>query len=185
VGRPIGPRRIWEDLRLRAGFVWINMALAGLSAAAGGLLLVVPGIALGCFVAPVFFVEKKQLFDLNTRNLQLFRYDPARVLAVAGATLLAWVAAALFLALLGRLLLWIPVLGGVLSGVLLGVALAAGGALTSITFVHLYLDLRRDHEGGDPTQEAVAALTGAAGAGSLGAGTRSGDDPVYRHSSID
>ncbi|MCY1066499.1 FHA domain-containing protein [Nannocystis sp. RBIL2] len=119
----------------------------------------VPGIVLGVFAAPIYYVEDKKLVPVIKRNFELLKKELVPILAaVFGASLAVGIAMAIVGVILGLL----P-LGGILNSILVNGVTAFVFAFFSALSVWLYFWVRRKHEGGDPESEARARLGAAAG----------------------
>ncbi|MFY0538652.1 hypothetical protein [Nannocystis pusilla] len=116
----------------------------------------VPGIVLGVFAAPIYYVEDKKLVPVIKRNFELLKKELVPILAaVFGASLAVGIAMVIVGVILGLL----P-LGGILNSIVVNGVTAFVFAFFSALSVWLYFWVRRKHEGGDPESEARAPRRG-------------------------
>ncbi|WP_434422560.1 FHA domain-containing protein [Nannocystis pusilla] len=119
----------------------------------------IPGIVLGVFAAPIYYVEDKKLGAVIGRNFELLKKELVPILAaVFGASLAVGIA----MVIVGVILGFLP-LGGILNSIVVNGVTAFLFAFFSALSVWLYFWVRRKHEGGDPESEARARLGGAVG----------------------
>ncbi len=129
-----------------------SFLVAGLIAGIGTVLLIAPGIILGCFIGSIYFAEDKRIVDITKRNIELALKEPVPLIVKFIIPALALgVVFVLVSYLFG--LIWAP-LGGLLLAVLEAVALPFMLSL-SIT---QYFQVRQKHEGGDPLADARPKL---------------------------
>jgi hypothetical protein len=156
LGAPIDPQTAWRQQIDEAREVWPSFFLASLIAGVGALFLIIPGILLGIFIGPVYFVEGKRMVDINLRTLELTKRDPLPLIILVFIVAIALaIALAIPLAIFGLL----GAVGGLLSAVLLaalGAVILPFGATLALL---LYFGLRRRFEGGEPEEAARAILT--------------------------
>jgi len=114
----------------------------------------VPGIVLGVFAGPIYFVEGKKLGEVISRNFNLLGKN---LVPILGALFGVGLAAALVIFIPSWILGMLPA-GGLLAGLW-------GAIVTSVMFAYfasfsvaMYFDLRRRFEGGDPEGEARERL---------------------------
>jgi len=166
LGAPIDPKTAWRQQIAEAREVWPSFVVAGLIAGLGALFLIIPGILLGIFIGPVYFVEGKRMVDLNLRTLELTKRDPLPLIIVV---FVAAIAVGLALAIPMVVLGLLGAVGALLSSVLLAAVSAVlipyGAALSLL----LYFGLRRRFEGGEPEEAARAILTAVEAARPIGA----------------
>lgn len=155
VGRPIDAAGAWTEAVSEAGEVGSNLFVAGLITMLASLLLIVPGIAVGCFMIPIFFVERERFLEIPKRNLELFKQSWLRVTALYLALGLGL---GISLGLVVGILQLIPFLGALLGPLAQAVALALVLPFFAMVSYRLYFQIRRKHEGGDPEGDARAEL---------------------------
>ncbi|MDC0717594.1 FHA domain-containing protein [Nannocystis bainbridge] len=120
----------------------------------------IPGVVLGVFAAPIYYVEDKKIGAVIGRNFELLKKELAPILA---AVLGGGLAVAIAMTIVGVILGLLP-LGGILTSIVINGVTAFIVAFASALSVWLYFWVRRKHEGGDPEGEARGRLDGAAGA---------------------
>ncbi|TPV93455.1 MAG: FHA domain-containing protein [Myxococcales bacterium FL481] len=80
LGQRVELREAWMTVYRRADSVWINLFVASFVAGIATFCLVIPGIALGFFVGPVFFLEDRRRVEINSGALQLFKRRAPQIL---------------------------------------------------------------------------------------------------------
>lgn len=160
---PVSGVQAWRTVLKQPLLVWTSFFVAGLVTGIGTAFLIVPGIALGFFLGPVFFVEKRRYLHINMRCVQYFTRAPVRLIVlvlVAGVlpAIAIGVAAGLVDAILGIL----PLVGDHLGSTLAELISAAGSTaiLTVMAAIatRLYFELREKMDGRPHEDEARAAL---------------------------
>ncbi|MBT9558312.1 MAG: FHA domain-containing protein [Myxococcales bacterium] len=151
VGRPIDPvsavkRLLVEPVPFLVSFLW-----AGLISFVGVLAVILPGIALGAFMWPAFWIEGRRNLGLNGRSLDLFRKDGRRIILVGLSYVAVVVVANL---VLGAILRFVPFIGLYAAVLLSAVWSALQGAFGMALTLWMYFDIRAKMETGDAEAEA-------------------------------
>jgi len=118
----------------------------------------IPGLVLGVFAGPIYFVEGKKLAEVIARNFNLLGRS---LVPLLGALFGTMIAVSLAVYLVSWILGLLP-FGGLLASLFSNVVYAIMLAFFAAFSVANYFDLRRRFEGGDPEGEARARLAAAA-----------------------
>jgi len=145
LGQPITPQAALAEVRAKFGDVFVNM--------------LVPGIVLGIFAGPIYWLEGKKIGEVIGRNFGLIGRDVLTIILTWVALIIPVFVVTLILAFvfsyLGSLGLLLTLL---LDDALIAVMTAYGLGLST----WYYFDLRRRFETADPEGEARARLGAAA-----------------------
>lgn len=142
LGQPVTPRAAVEEVRAKIGDVFVNM--------------LVPGIVLGVFAGPIYWVEGKKLGDSISRNFQLLGRDVVTIIV-------AWLALVIPIQIVNQIVTWLffkilgtfgLLLASIISNSLSAVMIAYGLGLST----WFYFNIRRRFEGGDPEGDARVRL---------------------------
>jgi len=155
LGRPMTAVEAWKATLPRAVPIGLDFFVAGLVAGVGVFFLIIPGIALGCFIGQVQHLEDKKLVEINIRNLDLFKHDWLRITVMF---LLVGLGVAIPLFVLSAVVGWIPLVGLLFTSVLHAAIVAVVTPFMLEMSTLLYFDLRRQLEGGDPEAAAREKL---------------------------
>lgn len=140
--QPITPKAAIEEVRAKIGDVFVNM--------------LVPGIVLGVFAGPIYWVEGKKLGEVISRNFQLLGRDVVTVIV-------SWLALVIPITIVNQIVSWLFVkilgtfgllLASVITNSLTAVMIAYGLGLST----WFYFNIRRRSEGGDPEGDARVRL---------------------------
>lgn len=142
LGQPITPRAAVEEVRAKIADVFVNM--------------LIPGIVLGVFAGPIYWVEGKKLGEVISRNFNLLGKDVVTVIVtwlalVIPITIVSSIVTWLFVKILGTLGI---LLASIISNGLSAVMIAYGLGLST----WFYFNIRRRFEGGDPEGDARVRL---------------------------
>jgi hypothetical protein len=155
VGQPIDPlsavkRVISDPIPLIVSFF-----LAGLVTVIGSIALILPGIALGAYMFPAYWIEGRRNLGLNVRSLDLFKKDGRRLILVGVALIVvSAVANSVIHFVLGN----IPAVGFYLMWLVGAVWSALMASFGIAVTLWLYFDLRARRETGDAEAEAREQL---------------------------
>jgi hypothetical protein len=155
LNQPVDWMTAWKQQIANVKMVWLSFFVAGLIAGVGAIFLIIPGILLGAFIGPVYFCEGKRMVDINLRNLEITKQDPL-------LPIIAFIVAALGVALVIAVPVWIlgliPFIGGLLASVLTAAVTAVFMPFMISLSIILYFRLRRRFEGGEPEIGAMQML---------------------------
>lgn len=140
LGQPISIQAAVQQQTARAADVALNCFL--------------PGIVLGVFAGPIYFVEGRKLGDVIGRNFNLLGKELVPIIvAIFAGGIVVGIGSAIVGYILGLLPFgWL--LTSLFVNTLTSIMVAFGAALS----VSLYFSVRRKHEGGDPEAEARERL---------------------------
>ncbi len=163
LGRPVSAQNAWQAVWKQPLAVWLSFAVAGALAAFGAVFLIIPGIALGLFLGPVFFIEQRRLLQVNLRCLDYFREDVTRLITL---TVVAWLLPSLLIAALAwvcNLVIGIlPWIGDHLGASLAELVSAAGQTvlitLMAAVATQLFFEIRARRDGDAGEEDARGEL---------------------------
>jgi hypothetical protein len=163
LGEPVSGMDAWKAMFKNGVAVWLSFFVASIIAGIGFAFIVIPGIALGCCIGQVFFVEKGRFVALNMRSLEYFKADVGRFIVLFLLAVFAPVVAAGILGFVLALVFgFIPVVGAHLGPGLAGLIAAVGQVVAITVYVAtmtgVYFEIRKKLEGRDFEDDARAAL---------------------------
>jgi uncharacterized protein (DUF697 family) len=162
LGSPVGAMDAFRTVLKSAVPVWLSFFVAGLIAGVASIFLIVPGIALGCFIGQVFFVDKQRFFAINMRTLEYFKADVVRIILLCLLLAVPVILGGVLTFVLGKVLGFIPVVGTYLAALIGGLVGAAANVLAATfgvaTMTVVYFEVRAKLAGHDVSDEARAAL---------------------------
>ena len=142
LGQPVTPRAAVEEVRAKIADVFVNM--------------LVPGIVLGVFAGPIYWVEGKKLGEVISRNFQLLGRDVVTIIV-------SWLALVIPISIVSQIVTWLffkilgtfgLLLASIITNSLTAVMIAYGLGLST----WFYFNIRRRFEGGDPEGDARVRL---------------------------
>lgn len=143
LGQTVELRDAWMTVYRRADVVWTNLFVASLIAGIAACFLVVPGIAVGFFIGPVFFVEDRRFLDINAGAFEHFKQRVPQILllslGIGLVVLLAWAPAAALMKA-GA----VGMFFGRVFGVVATLVATVGMSLLAAISVQMYFRLRGD-----------------------------------------
>ena len=155
VGRPVDPISAVKRLLVEPVPLIVSFLLGGLISFVGVLAVILPGIALGAFMWPAYWVEGRRNLGLNGRSLDLFRKDARRIILV-GLSYVAIVVVAQLI--LGAIFRFVPFVGLYAAVLMSAVWTALQGAFGMALTLWMYFDIRAKMETGDAEAEARRQL---------------------------
>ena len=158
VGQPITAIDAWKTVAKSPVPLWVNFAVAGFIAGVGAAFLVIPGILLGFFIVPMFFVENKRLLAINFGSLEWVKRDLVKIIVlmlIVGCVMIpVGIVATIFSLIFG---IFSPYLAAGVYVLLMPIAMAIVVTMMVIISVQMYFDMAKA-DGRNIEDEVRAAL---------------------------